>query len=150
MGIAADQGAVQTHLANVKSGDGGQLRGEEVLLGDAVHVVKNAHHGVLYPVLALVGIGRAADQDIQALAGDALGHGLFHLIRRQMGQQVGDDELGLARFPADDHVHHLAALEGHNAVQLQRDGDPLVFLDAAVVVGLEVAQLVRLIHGDLL
>ena len=35
-------------------------------------------------------------------------------------------------------------------MQLQRDGDPLVLLDAAVVVGAEVAQLVRLIHGDLL
>ena len=150
MGIAADHGAVQTHLAHIVGGHGGQLGGEEVLFGDAVHVVKDAHHSVLHPVLALVGIGGAADENIQTLAGDALGHGLFHLVGRQMGQQVGDDKLGVARLTADNHIHHFPALQGHNAVELQGDGDPLVLLDAAVVMGLEKAHLVRLIHGDLL
>ena len=66
-----------------------------------------------------------------------------------MGQQVGDDKLGVARLTADNHIHHFPALQGHNAVELQGDGDPLVLLDAAVVMGLEKAHLVRLIHGDL-
>ena len=67
-----------------------------------------------------------------------------------MGQQIGDDKTRILRVAADDHVHRLAGLERHDAVQLQRDRDPLVLLDAAVIVRLEIAQLVRLIHRDLL
>ena len=150
MAVAADEGAVKTHLAHVKSGDGGQLRGEEVLLGNVIHIVENAKHRQLHPVLALVGIGGGADEDVQALAGDALGHGLLHLVGSQVGQQVGNDELRFIRFPADADVDHVAVFQGHNAVQLQRNGDPLVLLDAAIVVGAEKAHLIGLIHGDLL
>ena len=150
MAIAADEGAIKTHLAHVKGRDGSQLRGEEVLLGNVIHIVENAKHRQLHPVLALVGIGGGADEDVQALAGDALGHGLLHLVGSQVGQQVGNDELGFLRLPADADVDHIAVFQGHNAVQLQRNGDPLVLLDAAIVVGAEKAHLIGLIHGDLL
>ena len=63
-----------------------------------------------------------------------------------MGQQVGDDQLGLATL-ADADIHHRAVAQHHGAPQLQRNGDPLVLAHAAIVMGLEVGQLAVLIQG---
>ena len=63
-----------------------------------------------------------------------------------MGQQVGDHQLGLITL-ADADIHHGAVGQHHGAAQLQRNGDPLVLADAAVVMGLEVGQLAVLIQG---
>ncbi len=150
MTVAADERAVKPDLAHVKRRHGSKLRREEVLLRDAVHIVENAHHSKLHPVLAVVGIGRAADEDIKPLAREALGHGFFHLVGGEVGQQIGYDELRLTRLAPDDDIDGLPILQCDSAVQLQRDGDPLVFLYAAVVVRLEIAHFVRLVHSYLL
>ena len=63
-----------------------------------------------------------------------------------MGQQVVYHQLGLVPL-ANGHLHGGAVLQGHHAVELQGDGDPLVLADAAVVVGLEVGHLALLIEG---
>ena len=67
-----------------------------------------------------------------------------------MRQQIGDDKLRLIRLAADGNVDRAAVLERDGAVQLQRDRDPLVLLDAAVIVRLEIRQLRILIHWRLL
>ena len=69
-----------------------------------------------------------------------------------MGQQVGDDELGVLRLVADAHIDlfHLAVVaHADHAAQLERDRGPLVLFDAAVVVGLEERHAAVLIerHG---
>ncbi len=79
------------------------------------------------------------------LAGDGLAQGLLALLCAQMGQQVGDDQLGLAAL-ADADIHHGAVGQHHGAPQLQRNGDPLVLADTAVVMGLEVGQLAVLVQ----
>ena len=63
-----------------------------------------------------------------------------------MGQQIVDDELGVLRLVTDMDGQHRAVGERHHAVQLQRDGDPLILADAAVVVGLEIGHLRLLIE----
>jgi len=45
------------------------------------------------------------------------------------------------------HRQHRAVGKRHHAVELQRDGDPLVLADAAVVMGLEIGQLRVLVQG---
>ena len=70
-----------------------------------------------------------------------------------MGQQVGDDELGVVRLVANAHLDrfHLAVVaHADHAAQFKRDRGPLVLFDAAVVVGLEEAQLIALVQGVLL
>ena len=67
-----------------------------------------------------------------------------------MRQQVGDDEARLIRFSADADIHDSAVLEHGNAVQLEWDSYPLIFLYPAVIVRAEIAELVRLIHRVLL
>ena len=146
MAVAADERTVKADLAHIKSRDSGKLRREEILLGDAVHIIERGEHRELDPVLALACIGNGADEQLQPLAGNALGHRLFHLLLRKMRQQISDDKARLVRFSADADIHDCAVLKHGDAVQLERDSDPLVFLYPAVVVRAEIAELVRLIH----
>ena len=64
-----------------------------------------------------------------------------------MGQQVRDHQPGIVRAPADVHLYAGAVPQGHHAVELQGNGNPLVLADAAVVVGLEIGQFPVLIQG---
>ena len=147
--VSADHGAVQTNLTDVEGGNGCQLRREEIFLRDSVCIVQQAQHRKSHAVFSVVGIGDAADQDVQTFSGDAFGHRLFHLVLRQVREQIRNDELRLSRFPADADFHRLAVFQRRDAVQLQGNGHPLVLLDAAVIVGAEIAEFILLIHRDL-
>ena len=52
--------------------------------------------------------------------------GLGHLVLAQVGQDVGDGELGLALFLADTHGDFLAIFADDLAVEGQGDGGPPV------------------------
>ena len=112
--------------------------------------MQQREHGELHTVAALTGIRHAADDDVECLAGDALLHGLAQLILAEVRQEVGDDKLRFIRLTANGNVDRAAILERDRAVQLQRDRDPLVLLDAAVIVRLKIRQLRILVHRRLL
>ena len=79
---------------------------EEVLLGDAVFLVEQTEHRKFDAVGALVVLEwAAAEQNVQVFAGHALGEGLFHLVGRQMDQQIGHAEDWIALFFADANIH---------------------------------------------
>ena len=147
MAVGADEAGVQADIRGLGRRDGLQLGGGEIVLGDAVlfkQLLQNTH---LHPVLfVLLAGGAGAQENIQALAGDGLVERLFPLLTAQMGQQIGDDKLGLVPL-TQPHGHHGAVLLGHHAVELQGDGHPLILADAAVVMGLEEGQLAVLIQG---
>ena len=63
-----------------------------------------------------------------------------------MGQQILNDQPGIVLVAADADFHRLAALQRHHAVQLQRHGHPLIFADAAVIMGLQIGQLAVLVQ----
>ena len=146
--VGADHGAIEAEIPGLEGGNGAQLGGEEVLFHDAVFFEQQLGNGDL----DLLGAGvipqsGAADEDIELFALDAFGKGFLHLIGGQVGQQIGDAEYGIALFFADGYGQTGAVLTDDGAVQGQRDGGPLVLLDAAVVVGLKEALLALLIQG---
>ena len=67
-----------------------------------------------------------------------------------MGQDVVDIEDGIGVILADDDLDRGAVRLDDDAVQGERSGDPLILLDAAVVVGLEEAHAAILVEGSLL
>ena len=67
-----------------------------------------------------------------------------------MGEKVGDAEDRVVLVLADGHGHRHAVLEGDDAVDGEREGDPLILLDAAVVAGVERDDLVLLLERVLL
>ena len=146
--VGADHGAVETKIPGLEGGNGAQLGGEEVLFHDAVLFKQQLGNGDL----DLLGAGvipqsGAADEDIELFALDAFGQRLLHLVSGKVRQQIGDAENGIALFFADGYGQAGAVLTDDRTVQRQRDGGPLVLLDAAVVVGLEEALLALLIQG---
>ena len=150
MTVGQNHAAVQTHVAGLACGHDLQLGGEEVLLLHAVLLLQDVQHALLHGVLVAVGYRAAAHDQIELLALDELACVALHLILRQMGQQIGDAEHRIVRVLADDHVHPRAVLLHDHAVQRERLGDPLVLLDAAVVVGIQIGQVGILIEGVLL
>ena len=148
MAVGTDHGAVQADVAGIGRRDSLQLRGGEVILRDAVLLVQQLHDRQLHPAGVLLTADRAAaQQQVQRLGGNGAGQGLFGLLLAQVGQQVRDDQLGVALVGADVHLHRGAVLQGHHAVELQGDGHPLILAQATVVVGLEKGQLTVLIQG---
>ena len=147
--IAADHGTVDTDFADIESGNCRQFGRDEVLLHDTVSIVQEAQNGQLYSVFSIVSIRGAADQDIQAFSRDPFGQCFLHLVFCQMRQQISDHETGIARFAADDNVNGLSAFQCYNTVQFQRDGNPLVFFDAAVIMRLKIAHLILFIQRNL-
>ena len=145
--VGTDHGAVKAHVACLGSGHHLDLGAGEVALGDAVLLVQQ-DEGVqldsLLDVLFLHGI--RADEHVQLLALDALAELALVLLSTQMGQQVGDAEHGIVLVLTDGKVDAGAVGAGKHAVDGQRDGSPLVLAYTAVVVGAEVAHVVRLVQ----
>ena len=141
--VAAHHGAVKAHVPGLVGGHHLDLGAGEVPLGDAVLFVQQ-HQGVQLDGLLDVGIlySVGADEHVQLLGLDALAELAVVLLGTQMGQQVGDAEHGVILVLTHCKGHAGAISTGEHAVDGQRHGAPLVLADAAVIVGLEVAEVV--------
>ena len=141
LAVAAHQGLVEAHIGGWAGGHGLEFGGDEVFLADAVLGVEQLQHMLLDGILELPvfgggGRGAVAEDDVQLFGVKDIGQGLAVLFAGQVGQQVGDGEDGFPGFFAKGHADALAVFQHHHAVQGQGPGQPLVFADAAVVVGL--------------
>ena len=67
-----------------------------------------------------------------------------------MGQDVTDDEYGIRLVLAQADRDGRSVLPADHAVQGERQGQPLVFLDATVVMGIQVNQKILFVEGILL
>ena len=143
-----DHAPVKAQLPGLGGGHHDQLRGEEVLLPDAILLMQELQHRQLHAVAALVLRQRnGAHQHVQILPGDAGGQRLLHLGLGEMDQQVRDNKHRIVVLFADADLYHCAVLLHHHAVDRHGHGGPLVLLDAAVIVGLEERHLVLLVKG---
>ena len=146
MAVAHDHAAVKPVIPRGTGRYHLQLRRKEILLFDAVAVLQNPEHRLFHLVLLCAGLGHAAHQHIQFLAFHAGCQRLFHLIPRQVNQQVGNAEDRVADIDTDLRAVFLY----DNPVQGQRKRHPLVLLDAAVVMGIQEHQVRVLIQRILL
>ena len=67
-----------------------------------------------------------------------------------MNQQVGDKYNRIVLFFTDRNFNHTAVLLCHNAMNRKRDCHPLILLDTAVIMCIQVSHLRVLIHRILL
>ena len=145
--VAAHHGAVKAHVPGLVGGHHLDLGTGEVPLGDAVLFVQQ-HQGVELDGFLDVGVlhGIGADEDVQLFCLDALAELAVVLLGTQMGQQVGDAEHGVALILTHAHRNAGTVCTGEHAVDGQRHGAPLILADTAVVVGLEIAEMVGLVQ----
>ena len=146
MAVGGDERAVEADVAGLEGRDQFEFGGQEVLLDDAVLLVEEFQDVELHELGLLLTLeGQGADEDVQFLALDGVAEGALLLLTGQVRQQVGDDELRVALVLADVDGDRGAVALDDDAVEGQRDGGPLVLLDAAVVVGLEEREFILLI-----
>ena len=146
MVVTQDHAAIEAHFASGACGDGLKLGGIEVgflyavLLGQKLQG-ERLHRLGLHLVTCLFALlddqGAIANQDVQVLTCDDLGSLLAHLVLCQVNEQVGNAEHGIARLVAHVDVDDGAVLLHHDAIQRQRNGYPLVMLDAAIVMSVK-------------
>ena len=77
------------------------------------------------------------DNGVQLFAADGFGKLAVVLALGQMNEQIGDIEHGIASFITDAHINFAAVGAMDDAVQREGLASPLIFFDAAVVMGLE-------------
>ena len=156
MAIAQNHGAVETHVAGGAGGHDLDLGGEEVLLLDVVllledvqeHLLDGLLGGVLVVLIELD--GTAAHDHVEDLGVDGVLGGLGHLLAREMDQQVGDGKDRVVGLVADIDVDGGAVLFADDAYERERGSDPVVALDAAIVVRVEISHVAGLESGVLL
>ena len=150
--VGTDEPAIQANVHSVCCRNEAQFSTHKVGFSHTVLLVQVCHNHQFHLIgggsllAVLLKIRRACNQNIQSFAGERLTKRLGVLILCQVGQKIGDAEHGIARVIANAYVDALAVCLDHGAVQGQRNGDPLILTDTAVVVGLEIAQTVALVQ----
>ena len=145
MAVAGDERAVEADLARHSGGHDLELGAEEVLLVDAVLPLQVGDEpgavgagGAVGAVLALLLPRRGPADGVEVLGGEELVAGLLGLVLAEMRQDVGDHEDGVVPAVAHGDLDAGAVLADDGAVERERQGEPLVLLDAAVDVAVEV------------
>ena len=154
--IAQNHGTVEAHVAGGAGGHDLDLGGEEVLLLDVVLLLEDVQEHLLDGLLGGVLVvlvkldGTAAHDHVEDLGIDGVLGRLGHLLTREVDQQVGDGKDRVVCLVADVDVDGGAVLFADDAHECERGGYPVVALDAAVVVRVEVGHVAGLEGGILL
>ena len=154
--IAQNHGAVEAHVAGRAGGHDLDLGGEEVLLLDVVLLLEDVQEHLLDGLLGSVLVvlvkldGAAAHNHVEDLGVDGVLGGLGHLLAREVDQQVGDGKDRVVSLVTDVDVDGGAVLFADYAYECERGSDPVVALDAAIVVRVEVGHVAGLEGGVLL
>ena len=162
LAIANHHRAIEPAIARVARGNHLDLSRKEIFLFDAVALQKQLHDMRAYRFLLrsardLLFVGLfffgwlcfggffsvfnderfAPKQNVEAFAFHHFPAILLHLLCAQMRQQIGHAEDRVGWIVAQRNIDHGAILLGHYAFECERQRDPLIVLDAAVIVGIE-------------
>ena len=122
----------------------------EVFLRNAVMLLKERKDSVFDRFLLLLFERETADENIELLPLDDLRCLLLELFLRQMDEQIGHAEDGIICLLSDRNLDDRTILFHDYAVQGKRNRHPLIFLDAAVVMCVEIGKAAVLIERILL
>ena len=146
--VGAYHGTVEAHVACLGGGNEFYLCREEVGFHKTVFFIEQSEHIELDQIVALFLIDRkAAHHNVEIFGGNGCGKRFLFLLASEMGKEIGHAELRIAFLLANAHFQPAAVGKADNAVHGQRYGRPLVFLDAAVVMGLEHGDFIGFIKG---
>ena len=135
--ISADHAAVKADIYRFESRHEFQLGRDQVALYDTILLMQDVHDIQLEQLLPFsVGQRQAAHQHIQILTHNGLAQFLAHLVLAQVGQDICNAELRIFGLLSYVHRHFAAVFADDFSVHGQRDSGPLIFLNAAVIMGL--------------
>ena len=96
--------------------------------------------------LLVICAGNSADDHIEVFCGNKIRSLLNHLLIAEMREKVRNVKYRIGFLLAYNDLVSLAVIGENNSVNCKRDRGPLIFLDAAVVMCLEVNGIVILIY----
>ena len=163
MTVAQDHGAIKAHVASRTCRNNLKLSGEKVCFLNAVEVLQDVDDVSLNSFLWLITLcisgflailtpnkWTIANNKVQHFALDDLGSSFSKLLSAQVDEKVGDAENRVSWILANAYVYDATVFKCKNAMNCQRNGDPLVLFDAAVVVGVKGSKLIALLERILL
>ena len=147
LSVTENHGFVQTKMA-CRAGRGDfDFGGRKVLFLKAVgvfHQFEDAELRLFADLLVIVFLvdGTGGDEHVEGFAGDGGAERLAGLVAAKMREEVGDGQNGIIWLLADVQLDFRAVFLEDDAMEGEREGDPLVFLDAAIVMRVEQDELV--------
>ena len=88
-----------------------------------------------------------ANEKIQTFAFDYFGGRFFQLRTGQMDQQIRNGKNRIFIFLTNADIYFTAIFFYHDTVKGQWDRLPLILLDTAVIMGIQVGESIRFIQG---
>ena len=146
MTVTREERAVKTEIAALAGRHSAEFCGDEVGFGDAVFFIEYRKNVVLDG--SVVQFART-DKDVERFGRDRLVERLFALFVTEVRKQVVDVENGIVLVLADIYADLRTVGFDDDAVERERDRDPLIFTDTAVVVRLEESKTRVLIERTL-
>ena len=143
LSIGKDQVTQQSAVAGLPHRNDLQLGRTEILLLDAKLPLDEVQNLLL---ALIVFLRESAEHQVKVLAVDELAGRLLHLLLGDMGKDVADTEDRILRILADADIHLGTVLLEDHSMDGKRECQPLVLLDAAIVMGVQVDHLVLLIN----
>ena len=145
MAVARDQRAIEADFARHSGGNDLELGAHEVLFSHLVGLLEVRDEailvglGIVARLVALLGlrVGRPREH-VEIFGGIELVARLLGLIVAEVRKNVADEEHGIAFLVADLDLHLRAVLADDRAVERERPHEPLVLLDAAIHVAVEI------------
>ena len=149
MAVCGDVSAVKADVSCVSCRNDLDLSRNEILLLDAVLLEKDLQNACLEDLVRLLVFraGNSADDDVEILGGNEIRCLLGHLLIAEMRKEICDVENGIFFLLAYHDLMSLAVIRENNAVNGERDRGPLILIDTAIIVCLEVNGIVVLIDG---
>ena len=154
LSISRDHAAVQSAFSGFSCRNHLQLRGEEILFFKIIFFFQDAKDilfdSLFFLFVCLCRQRSAADQDIQLFSFDYLSRFFLHLLGSQMRKKIADVQDRIVFILPDHNIQDRTVFFCHNAVDRKRKGHPLVFLDSAVIMRVQISQVRILIQRVLL
>ena len=162
MTVAQNHRAIEAEVASTPSGNHFDFGGQEILFLDIVFLSKQLERVrfdrllrcqllyfcfvgvVLFSYLVIYHEGTPSHQHVEIFTRDSFRRLLLHLVFGEVDQQIRHAEHGVTLIFAHVNRHDAAIFLGNDTMQCERYRDPLVVLDASVVMRIEMQQLVAL------
>ena len=160
--VAQDHTPVKSRVSGFSCGNDLQFSRFKICLLNAVVVLKDLQDAVLHSVLIAIILfpaglsvpvdqnGLVPDDHIEHLSLHNCGSGFLHLLLREMDEEVRDEKDRIVFVLADPDNDRLTALLDDHAMDRQRQCDIVIFLDPAVIMGVEIGDAGVLIQRILL
>ena len=155
LSVGCDHAAVKAQIPCFPGRNDLKLRREEVVLFHIVLLLQDCQDILLDRILLVLRVlfqlqRSGACEHIQVFACNGISQRLRHLILRKMNQKICHAENRILFVLTDPDIHSGAVLFGDHTVDGERDGRPLILLDATIIVCVQKCHLCILVQRDLL